>query len=72
FETNEIDTARIDLQQSLARKNETEYLKLDEVRVRAGEEPLEEGGDVILGVERLKKVKTDIPPKPEEEPEKDE
>ena len=72
FELSEVDAARVQLQESMARKNETEYLKIDEVRVRAGEEPLEEGGDVILGVERLKKVKTDIPPKPEEEPEKDE
>ncbi len=69
FELSEVDEARVQLQQSMARKNETEYLKIDEVRVRAGEEPLEEGGDVILGVERLKKVKTDIPPKPEEAPE---
>jgi len=54
FELNELDTARVHLQESMALKNETEYLRLDEVRDRAGEKPLPEGGDVVLGVERLK------------------
>ncbi len=69
FETNELDTARIDLQQSLARKNETEYLTLDEVRKNAGEDPLKEDGDKVLGVERLKKAEPTISPIPEKEPE---
>ncbi len=55
FELNELDDARVQLQMSLARKNETEYLTIDEVRVRAAEEALSEGGDIVLGVERLKK-----------------
>ena len=54
FELNELDAARVHLQESMALKNETEYLSLDEVRDRAGEKPLPEGGDVVLGVERLK------------------
>jgi len=63
FELNELDDARVQLQESVARKNETEYLKLDEVRERAGEKPLAEGGDVVLGLERTKKVQgLNIPP----------
>ncbi len=70
FELSEVDDARVQLQQSMARKNETEYLTINEVREKAGAEgPLEEGGDVVLGVERLKKAEPNIPPKPEEEPE---
>ena len=55
FIMNEIDTARVALQTSMARKNETEYLTLDEVRERDGVEPLKENGDLVLGIERLKK-----------------
>jgi len=54
FELTEIDQARVRLQESMAGRNETEYLKLDEVRKRAGEKPLPEGGDMVLGVERVK------------------
>lgn len=60
FELNARDEASVDLQQSIARKNETEYLMLDEVRKKAGEEPLDEGGDVVLGIERLK-MKEELP-----------
>lgn len=70
FETNELDKARIDLQESLARKNETEYLTLDQVRKNAGyPDPLPDDGDLILGVERLKKTEPNTPPEQEEEPE---
>ncbi len=69
FELNELDDARVNLQNSLAHKNETEYLTLDEVRKRDGEEPLQEDGDLVLGVEKLKKAQPNIPPEPEKEPE---
>lgn len=66
FEIDELDQARVGLQESMARKHETEFLKLDEVRDRAGEKPLDEGGDVVLGVERLKKREgLNIPPEEE-------
>ena len=66
FELTEVDNARIRLQESMAAKSETEFLKLDEVRERAGEKPLEEGGDVVLGLERLKRGEgLNIPPEGE-------
>ena len=54
FELNELDEARVHLQKSMALKNDTEYLTLDEVREKAGMKPLTEGGDMVLGIERLK------------------
>jgi len=54
FELNELDKAKVRFQETLSLKNETEYLKLDEVRDKAGEDPLDAGGDVVLGVERVK------------------
>uniref|UniRef100_A0A6M3LZ88 Anti-CBASS protein Acb1-like N-terminal domain-containing protein n=1 Tax=viral metagenome TaxID=1070528 RepID=A0A6M3LZ88_9ZZZZ len=54
FELNELDSARVHLQESMALKNDTEYMTLNEVRDKAGVGPLDEGGDTVLGVERLK------------------
>ncbi len=63
FELGEVDYARVQLQKSMARKNETEYLTIDEVRVRAGEDPLTEGGEAVLGLERMKRGQSlNIPP----------
>jgi len=61
FELNELDKARVDFQESLTRKNETEYLTVDEVRKKAEEKPLSEGGEVVLGIERLKMGEVLIP-----------
>ena len=53
FELSEVDDARVQLQTSMAYKNLTEILTVDEVRERAGEKPLPDGGDVVLGLERI-------------------
>ena len=75
FELSEIDDARVQLQTSMAYKNLTEILTINEVRVRAGEKDLKEGGELVLGIEKLKAhqfptspITPDPTPKPEDLP----
>lgn len=56
FKATPKDEAAVELQTSMARKNQTEYLTVDEVRDREGEEQLPDGaGTVVLGIEKLKR-----------------
>ena len=54
FALSEMDDSRVQLQTSMTYKNLTEVLTINEVRDRAGEEELPEGGDIVLGIEKLK------------------